>query len=262
MALQLILDCILVAVGAGLVYGIFGGGSGLIMMPGFYYVLSHFSLTETYQMQTAVGTTALASGFLGIAAVRVQWKLDNIDFQVVKSIAPGIAIGTVTAVLLLNIIPSYLLKPLFGGVVIIVGIWLFFYKKEKDTRHWKMQGSRHRIMCFLIGLLWFLLGIGIFTVPYLHKCGLEMRRAVGCATFTTTVFSLTTGMLLMATGAFHTGASVTHLGFVNFLLVLIVVFPSALAAGYGSILSHKIPQQHLRIIYSILIGLVGALMLL
>ena len=40
---MLIIEGALFAVAAGLVYGIFGGGSGLFLMPGFYVLLRHFS---------------------------------------------------------------------------------------------------------------------------------------------------------------------------------------------------------------------------
>ena len=60
--LHVVLECVLVAFGAGLVYGIFGGGSGLIMMPGYYYLMSHFELVQSHEMQMAIGTTMSAYG--------------------------------------------------------------------------------------------------------------------------------------------------------------------------------------------------------
>src|SRR3990167_1591367 len=128
-----LIDCIAISIGAGLIYGIFGGGSGLIMAPGYYYVLRHFDLSHhDSRMQIAVATTAAASAILGLASTRVQWKANNIDFTVVKKISLGIILGTITAVFLLNIISSTALKHLFGVVVILVAIWMWFYNQEKD----------------------------------------------------------------------------------------------------------------------------------
>ena len=262
MVLHLIIDCVGIAVLAGLVYGIFGGGSGLIMTPGFYYVLRHFDLTQSHQMQMAIATTAFSTGVIGIASVRAQFKRHNIDMNVVKSTCLGFGIGTLIAVSLLNVVPSILLKHIFGVVVILVALWLGFYKQDNDKKLWSLKGVIHQIRCTLIGILWFLLGIAVFTVPYLHKCGLDMRRSVGCGTFSGVIFSLIAGILLMTTGIAHTGVSVTHIGFVNLVLFGIVLIPSALTASWGAHLSHKLPQKHLRLIYSGLIGLVGLLMLI
>lgn len=42
-----ILECLLIGSFAGLIYGIFGGGSRLVLVPGFYYILRHFTMTDT-----------------------------------------------------------------------------------------------------------------------------------------------------------------------------------------------------------------------
>lgn len=131
----LILDCIAISIGAGLIYGIFGGGSGLIMMPGFYYLLHHFALSEDYQMQVAIATTAAVSVLLGISATQVQWRNHLIDFNIFKKIAPGLLIGTFLAISLLNIIRSAYLKRLFGFFVILVAVWLGFYRSKQDKKN-------------------------------------------------------------------------------------------------------------------------------
>lgn len=258
----LIIECVVLGLGAGLVYGVFGGGSGLILTPGFYYLLHHFALMQSHPMQMAIATTATASAFLGIFATRVQWRHRNIDLTVFKLIAPGVLVGTLLAVGLLNVIPSDYLKRLFGIVVIGVAVWLSFYRQERDTRTWSLSALYNRVLTSVIGFLWFLLGISVFIVPYLHKCGMELRRAIGCATLTSTVFSAVAGILLVVTGLFQVGTSGGHVGFVSVPLVLIVVIPSAITAHWGSRLSVKLPKRTLKIIYSGLLCGVGILMLL
>ena len=257
----LIIFCIMVGLGAGLVYGVFGGGSGLIMMPGFYYILHHFALAHNYKMQIAIATTAAASALLGISATWVQWRNQYIDFFAFKKIAPGLLIGTLSAIVLLNIIPSTLLKRLFGIVVILVALWLSCYHQERDKHVWSLSSFKNRILSTVIGLLWFLLGIAVFTVPYLHKCGLDLRRAIGCATLTSSVFSLVAAILLMITGLFQVGFSWSYVGFVNLPLLALAVVPSTLAGYFGSKLSIKLPRSQLKYIYVVLVGIVGFLML-
>ncbi len=261
--LLLIIDCVALGISAGLIYGIFGGGSGLIMTPGFYYVLRHFQFisVQDYRMQIAIATTATASALLGISATRIQWKSRNIDFSAFKKIVPGLLVGTLLAITLLNIIPSAYLKKLFGGVVIAVALWLGFYRQEQDTKVWSLSSFYNRIATTLIGLLWFLLGIAVFTVPYLHKCGIDLRRSIGSSTLTSTVFSATAAILLITTGVFQIGLSTRYLGYVSLPLLAIVVIPSAIAAHWGSKLSVKLPKRYLKIIYAGLLCVVGILML-
>ena len=259
--LLLIIDCIVLSVVAGLVYGIFGGGSGLVMTPGFYYVLHHFSLTQDHIMQIAIATTATVSALLGISATRVQWQNNLIDIAIFKKIFPGLLVGTLLAIILLNIVPSTYLKHLFGLVVIFVAIWMGLYRQDCDTNIWPLDSFFNRIMTAIIGLLWFLLGIAVFTVPYLHKCGVDLRRAIGCATLTSTVFSAIAALLLMITGLFKVGVSSNHIGYVDIPLSLIALIPSVLAAYWGSKVSMKLPKVHLKIVYASLLSIVGTLML-
>jgi len=258
----LIIECILLGISAGLVYGIFGGGSGLIMTPGFYYVLRHFSLIHDFRMQMAIATTATASALLGISATRVQWKHENIDFAVFKKIVPGILVGTLAAIVLLNLIPSEYLKHLFGIVVIGVAVWLGFYRQERDKKKWSLEVLYNHFLTTIIGLLWFLFGISVFIVPYLHKCGIDLRRAIGSATLTSTIFSAIAGILLIITGLFQIGSSNSHFGFLSIPLLAIAVIPSAIAAHWGSRLSVKLPKKYLKIVYAVLLCTVGVLMLL
>ena len=257
----ILLEGILFSAAAGLVYGIFGSGSGLFLMPGFYFLLRHFPVAHGQEMQIAVATTACTSALLGIAPVRVQWKQQHIDFALVRKVFYGILLGTVIAVVLLNILPSEFLKHLFGVVVISVAIWLWFYNQAQDKKQWSLVSLSHYLWTTIIGLLWFLLGVAIFTVPYLHKCGVDIRRAVGTTTFIATLFSAIAAILLMITGLFRIGISAKHIGFVNVPLLLIAIIPSSVAAYFGAKISVKLPQKQLKKIYSCLIFVIGVIML-
>lgn len=251
----------LFAAAAGLVYGVFGGGSGLFLMPGFYLLLRHFPAAHAHSMQVAIATTAAVSALLGIAPSWVQLKEQHVDLQVLRRCSLGILCGTIAAVLLLNVLPSGLLKQMFGVVVLLVAIWLWCYRQERDTTQWGMYGIKHYVATFSIGLLWFLLGIAVFTVPYLQKCGVTIRRSVGTATIISALFSAIAALCLMLTGMWHVGVSSSHLGFINLPLCAIAIVPSSLAAFFGAKVSVKLPQKHLKKVYALLIFVIGLLML-
>jgi uncharacterized membrane protein YfcA len=257
-----LLECIIIAFGAGLVFGIFGSGSGLIMMPGYYYVLRHFSLASSHQMQIAVATTAAVSAVLGVFSSRQQYQNGNIDFSLSKKMLLGLTLGTLTAVLCLNIIPSAVLKKLFGIVVILVAIWLISYKAENDHRRWTLNGIHNHIRCFIIAWLWFMLGVAVFLVPYLHKCGITMRRAIGSASFISSTFCVLAAILLISSGSFLFGIHGNQIGFVNTWIFFISLIPSAIAGTLGAKLSVRIPQHQLKTIYAGLILVVGLLMII
>ncbi|WP_304985080.1 TSUP family transporter [Coxiella-like endosymbiont] len=106
-----------------------------------------------------------------------------------------------------------------------------------------------------------MLEIAVFTVPYLHKCGLDLKRAIGCTTLTSSIFSAVSAILLMIIGLFKVGLSGDLVGFVNLSLLGIAVIPSALAGYFGSKLSIKLPRSQLKYVYVVLLSVVEFLML-
>ncbi len=261
MMLHIVLEGVLFATAAGLVYGIFGGGSGLFLMPGFYFLLRHAPVAQGYEMQIAIATTASTSAVLGLLPTSVQWRKKHIDFDLVKKLFWGILTGTIFAIILLNFLESSWLKHLFGVVVFCVAVWLWFYRQESDEKTWSLSLSLHYLMTFMIGLLWFLFGVAVFVVPFLCKCGVPIRRAVGTATLVSTIFSGLAGiMLMMAAGSLKLGVSWHQIGYLNTTLLCVAVIPSSIAAFIGAKLSAKLPQAKLKKIYAGLIGVIGCLM--
>ena len=257
-----IIECILISLAAGMVFGIFGSGSGLIMTPGYYYILHRFQWAPDHRMQIAIATTAAASAVLGFFSARVQIKKDNADLKAVKSMSLGLFIGTVAAILLATVIPSAILKKAFGVVVILVSIWLWQYKMHTDSKPWSLQGIGNWFASFFIGVAWFLLGVAVFLAPYLLKCGVDMRKAVGSASVLASLFSLIGALLFMIIGYFVIGASWMHIGYVNLLIFIAAIIPGALGGYIGSHLSIRLPKKHLKHIYAVLVCLVGILMII
>ncbi len=257
----LILDCLLIGATSGIIYGLFGSGGGIVMIPGYIYALRHFSLADHYQMQIAIATTATTCAVIAASAAKAHYKAGNVDMKTVKRLIPGLLIGTVLAIALLNVIPSVFLKHLFAIAVIFISIWLCFYKAEKDKNKWSLDSKFNHFKCFVMGLLWFLLGIAVFTVPYLLKNGTDLRKAVGSATVISAIFSTIAGVLLITTGAFTAGISWSHLGYFNLPLSISTLISSIIVAYYTSKLSHHIPRPVLKYSYAGLVLLVGILML-
>lgn len=260
--LHIILEASLFAFAAGLIYGVFGGGSGLFLMPGFYFLLRHFAIADHYQMQIAIATCAACSVLLGIIPTIMQARNHHILVDVFKRIFFGLFVGTTLAVISVNFIPSIILKHAFGVVVILVAIWFWFYRQELDKKVWRLSRLKNFAATTFMGLIWFLLGVAVLTVPFLHKCGIDMRKAVGTGTLTSTVFSLVAAILFMMSGCFTLGISVHHIGYVNTTLLGVAVVPSILGGLIGAKLSMHLPHQHLKKIYAVLVCIVGILMLI
>ena len=96
----------------------------------------------------------------------------------------------------------------------------------------------------------FYLDVGVFIVPYLNKCKINIHRAIGCATLTSTVFSAIAGILLAISGMRVIGIHHGNIGFVNVILLAFSIIPSSLCGYLGARISTKLPQTGLKKIYA------------
>ena len=257
-----ITECIVFSLAAGMVFGIFGSGSGLIMTPGFYYILRHFHWASSHQMQMAIATTALSSAVLGLFSARVQIKQHNMSISAVRQMAPGLLIGTIIAISVATLIPSTILKHAFGLVVILVSVWLWRYQPEHDSKSWSLYGAGNLSRSCMIGIIWFLLGVAVFLAPYLLKCKVAMRQAVGSASVLAALFSLIGGIMFMVVGIHILGISWLNLGYVHNLIFCCAIIPGAVGGAIGAHISIRLPQTYLKQTYAGLVCIVGLLMLI
>jgi uncharacterized membrane protein YfcA len=103
----------------GLVAGVFSGlvgiGGGIIIVPALVYL---FGLTQ----QTAQGTTiALLVLPIGILAAWEYHKQGYVDYRIVAFIALGFLLGSLFGAKFALMVPTLLLKRIFGGTLVLIG---------------------------------------------------------------------------------------------------------------------------------------------
>ena len=253
---------ILLSLLGGIIIGIFGSGSGLILMPTYFFALQSFPIAQDMKMQMAITTTVLSTSIALLPALYKHYKNKNIDSYIIRRISPGMIIGAFLAIIFLNIMPSSILKPLFGIIVIMLSIWFIAYKSESDTTKWSINNKRNLTFTAIISFLWNSLGVGAFTVPYLIKCQLNIRKAIGATAVMSIILGCIMGSMLTVTGYFYIGISYNHIGFLNTTFLLLTI-PTLMAGSYiGSSISIYIKQDYLKVSLAILTFIVGVIMLL
>lgn len=103
----------------------FGGGSVLII-----YLTTFLSLEQ----KEAQGINLIFFLFTGIFAIIGNASKGLIDKKSLLSFLPLCIIGLVTGYILLPMLDTLVLKKLFGGVLILLGIKELF-SKEKQQKH-------------------------------------------------------------------------------------------------------------------------------
>lgn len=114
---------ILLGIIAGIISGIAGIGGGIIIIPALIFL---FGFTQ----HQAQGTTlALMVPPIGILAAYTYYKKGFVDLKAAIFICIGFFIGGLLGSKIAVNISSNLLQKIFASLMIIIGVYMLFFKK-------------------------------------------------------------------------------------------------------------------------------------
>lgn len=250
-----------IAIGAlaGFISGLLGGGAGLIMIPSILAILAAQGVTPELTMHMAIGTAMGSCLILGVTSTFLQYQRRAIHWPAFNRLLGGILAGTIFGSVVANLIPSQELKWFFGILVIALGLWMILHKEH--SKKWHANLPIYLAGGFGSAVLNSLVGVATFTVPFLHKCGFDIRHSVGTATPLTFLVSLL-GVIVFAFIGWNNPHLPAHsLGYVYLPIVIPFSIGSAVFAYLGAQMSHRISRNLLKICYIALLFIIGIKML-
>lgn len=181
----------------GIAAGLFGLGGGLLIVPVITYSLVFFSnISFTEAILIGIGTSLASMVLTGAMAVYAHSKNNNIDYILLKKFTPGVAMGSITAGIIIQFISSNHLRIFFIIYTFFVAYKLFTH--TISTEKPSFPGLlKQNLTSFSFALISGLLGIGGATlfVPYLIKKHISSKVAVG----TSSAFGLLIGLIATLT---------------------------------------------------------------
>lgn len=170
---------------AGLLAGLFGIGGGALIVPALIFTLNHFTLNSVWTNHIAIATSLAAIIGTSLSSSWMHNKNHNIEWSILKKMVLGCIIGTIGGTYITPLIPGVWLKWIFVFFMIYVGSQFVFRTRQVAHNHGKevvkLNTSFFIAMGGIIGFFAALVGVGggVLVVPFLKKCGIGMRRAIG-----------------------------------------------------------------------------------
>lgn len=232
---------------AGLLSGLFGVGGGLILVPVLTFVLPHLGVPAENVVQTAIGTSLAVIACHSIASAHAHHRRQGVLWQVVRRMAPGLAIGSFIGAYVAHLLPGSELKKIVAVGAGLIALQMALDLKPKVTR--PLPGAAGQALAgAVIGTASALVGIGggSLTVPFLSWRSVEMKRAVGTSAACGIVIAAAGACGFALTGLAATTHSPQTLGYVHVPGFVMLMLASVSSSGFGAKLAHRLPARTLK----------------
>ncbi|MDQ3185378.1 MAG: sulfite exporter TauE/SafE family protein [Pseudomonadota bacterium] len=254
---------LLLGVVVGFFAGLLGIGGGLIMVPVLAFIFSAQHFPPDRILHLALGTTMAAIIFTSASSLRTHHVHGAVNWQVVKTITPGIIVGTLGGATLVSTLSSEFLSIIFVAFIYYAATQMLLKIKPKPSR--KLPG---KVGMFgagsVIGAVssFVAIGGGLLTVPFLSICNVRLQHAIGTAAAVGFPIAVAGAIGYIVNGLAQSQPLPAYsLGYVYLPALGWVVLASILTAPLGAKTTHAVQTATLRKIFVVLLYLLGTKML-
>lgn len=249
---------LLVGAAGGFTAGLFGVGGGLVIVPTLYFLWHTDPVLGHEVMHYAVATSLACIVVTSVSSSWTHWRARRLQFDRWPWLAMAVSVGSVSAVLLANWLPSQWLKLGFGLFALVTCLSIL---RNKETSSNKPAPPKSELIGAgtFIGHVSTLLGVsgGAMTVPYLVLRGVDMRQAVVVSSAVAIPISVIGALGLAITGP----QSEFTWGYVHWPAFLGISAVSMFFANWGARISQVMDKRKLKLAFAVFLAMVALHML-
>lgn len=265
MGLLLQMAVLLAAIGAfaGVLAGLLGVGGGIVLVPAFFYAFQTLGFDGPQLMQLCLGTSLATIVVTSVRSVMSHHKKGAVDWDILKSWGPGIAIGAAIGVTIAAQLRSDTLQAIFGVLGIIVGVYMGLGRSEWRLGSVMPTGGLRAALSPLIGFLSVLMGIGggSFGVPLMSLFNTPIHRAVATAAGFGLIIAVPGVIGFLLVDVAPDSRPAYSVGAVNFAAFAIIIAMTLITTPIGARLAHALDAKPLKRIFGAFLTLVALNML-
>jgi uncharacterized membrane protein YfcA len=255
----------LLAIGAfaGVLAGLLGVGGGIVLVPAFFYSFQVLGYEGEQLMQVCLATSLATIVVTSVRSVMSHNKKGAVDWEILRSWAPGIAIGSIIGVSVAAQLRSDMLQAIFGVLAMIIGVYMGLGKSEWRLAPDMPKGARRAGMSPAVGFLSVLMGIGggSFGVPLMTLHNVAIHRAVATAAGFGLVIAVPGVLGFLLVTVEPASRPPYTVGTVNLVAFAIIVAMTMITAPIGANLAHRMDPKPLKRIFGLFLTLVALNML-
>ncbi|MEM8980231.1 MAG: sulfite exporter TauE/SafE family protein [Pseudomonadota bacterium] len=261
--LPLLLAMLALGAFAGVLAGLLGVGGGIILVPGFFYAFSTLGFDSPQLMQICLATSLATIIVTSLRSVQGHAKKGTVDWAVLRSWAPGIAVGAVLGVLIAAQLRSQSLQAIFGVLGICIGAYMGLGRP-----HWRLAesmptGLKRAVASPAVGFLSVLMGVGggSFGVPFMSLHGKAIHEAVATAAGFGALIAIPSVLAFLFVPIDPSVRPPLTIGAVNLVAFGVIIAMTLITTPWGVKLAHAMNPTPLKRVFAFFLTLVALNML-
>lgn len=246
----------------GFAAGLLGIGGGMLFVPLLTWLFELQGFDRASLVHLALGTSLTIIVFTSISSARTHHGKGNVDWSIVRGIAPGIVLGGLLGGAVARHLPTAALALIFAVFVSYSALQMFLNAKPQPARTLPGPlglfgvGTLISSLSQLVGA-----GGGFLSVPFMTWCNVSMHRAVGTSAAIGLPIAVVGALAFLVNGASVPGLPPGSVGFVHLPALLGVLVPSVLLAPVGARLASRLPVATLKRVFAGFLFVLAAKML-
>lgn len=258
----LVLELLAIGLCTGFLAGLLGIGGGMMMTPFLVMILEARGYPEAHVLKMAVATSLATICFTSLSSVRAHHQRGAVLWPVVRTLAPGILVGTLLGAQLAVALPSKALGVVFAVFVGFSATQMLLNRKPSPSR--TLPGPVGTFGAGgVIGFVSAIVGAGgaFISVPFMSWCNVKIHEAVGTSAalgFPIAVFG--------TAGYIWAGRDLPHLpgtfGYLYLPGLLVIALASVTMAPLGARTAHRMDVRPLKKLFAFLLYGLAAYFLL
>ena len=195
-------------------------------------------------------------------SVHSHHKKGAVDWDILRSWAPGIAVGALVGMMVVSQLRSNTLQAIFGILALIVGVYMSFGRAEWRLGQTMPKGPLRFILSPLVGFMSVLMGIGggSFGVPLMSLFNTAIHRAVATAAGFGVVIAVPAVIGFLFVDMKMDVPPLT-IGAINLIAFGIIIAMTLVTAPWGVKLAHSMDAKPLKRAFGVFLVLVAVNML-
>lgn len=258
-----VIELLALGVCTGFLAGLLGIGGGMLLVPFITLILTGRGVEADLAVKMAIATSMATIVFTSVSSVRAHHKKGAVRWDIVRSLAPGIVLGSLVASIgVFALLKGSWLALFFAGFVGFSATQMLLDKKPAPSRTLPgtagLLGSGG-VIGFLSGLVG--AGGGFISVPFMLWCNVAMHNAVATSAALGFPIALANVLGYMVAGQNTQGLPAGAVGYVFLPALLVVATASVLTAPLGVKAAHALPVKPLKRIFAFVLYLLASYML-